>query len=177
MEDTGELAKGPVHSAGILAPCCTGSTGPRLDLSEVFDRGYSRSCPENPELPQRLSIVVLFTTIQRTLTAFKRAVQMSRGLNVEFRILIPQVVHYALPLDSPTTDPNVFVRPFLTDKEAIDMQIEVLLCRDVLTALLQALPPASLVLMGTRHRWWPTRDKSIARALRQAGHNVVLLAW
>jgi hypothetical protein len=35
------------------------------------------------------------------------------------------------------------------------------------------LGPHSLVVVGGRRRWLPTREKSLARNLRSAGHEVI----
>jgi hypothetical protein len=47
--------------------------------------------------------------------------------------------------------------------------------RDWLDGFRKALPPRSLVFLATKHRWWPTREKRLARALLKAGHHVMLL--
>jgi hypothetical protein len=47
--------------------------------------------------------------------------------------------------------------------------------RDWLDGFRHALPPRSLIVLATKHRWWPTREKRLARALLRAGHHVMLL--
>jgi hypothetical protein len=31
-----------------------------------------------------------------------------------------------------------------------------------------------MVIVGSRKRWWPTREKKLAAALRRDGHRVIL---
>jgi hypothetical protein len=47
------------------------------------------------------------------------------------------------------------------------------LCRDRLETLKSVLNPRSLVVMSGRKRWWPTAEKSLAKTLRRAGHEVI----
>jgi hypothetical protein len=47
------------------------------------------------------------------------------------------------------------------------------LCRDSSETLLAVLKPRSLVVIGGRRRWWPTREERLAKKLRGAGHEVI----
>jgi hypothetical protein len=38
----------------------------------------------------------------------------------------------------------------------------------------QVLKPDSVVIVGGRKRWWPTREQKLATALRRDGHRVIL---
>ncbi len=127
---------------------------------------------------QQLSITVVFTSIPATLATLKHARELAQDLSAQIRVLVPQAVPYALPLDRPPVDPAFRVRSFCAaaEKESVEMRIEVRLCRDPRIAVAEALPPQSLVLMGTRNRWWwPARKNSLARALRRAGHRVIVV--
>ncbi len=140
-------------------------------------QSHSPAAVECEQDCQQLSISVVFTTTGATLAALKHARELAHGLSAQIRILVPQVVPYALPLDRPPIDPAFRVRPFCAaaEKESIDMRIEVRLCRDRRIAIAEALRPRSLVLMGGRNRWWPTRESSFARGLRRAGHHVIIV--
>jgi hypothetical protein len=135
--------------------------------------------PEDATVEQddrRPFITVVFTTTQATLAALKHARELVHGMGEEIRILVPQVVPYALPLNHPAADPAFRIRPLrkAAAQGTVDMRIDVLLCRDPRLAVPQALRPHSVVLIGSRnHRWWPARESSLKRVLRRAGHHVI----
>jgi len=125
-----------------------------------------------------LPITVLFTTIEATLPALEEAHQLARGLGAQMRILMPQVVPYTLPLDRPAVDPAFRVRQLCGSlfDPSISVRIEVHLCRDLEAAVAGALRPGSLVVMGCRACSWLGRERSLARSLRQSGHQVILIS-
>jgi hypothetical protein len=51
----------------------------------------------------------------------------------------------------------------------------VYLCRDERRAIAQAVGRPSLIVLGGRRRWWPTRTDSWRRQLEAAGHFVVFV--
>ena len=57
----------------------------------------------------------------------------------------------------------------------VQIKISAYLCRDPLEALKRILNRNCPVVMGVRKRWWPTRDERVARKLRRAGYNVILV--
>lgn len=123
-----------------------------------------------------LSLTVLFTTVAATLEALREAAQLAFQLGAQIRILAAQAVPYPLPLEKPPIDPDFRMRQFYTvcEQESIDTVIDIRLCRDALPCIHQALPPNSLVMIGTssgmRARW---RERRMIRSLRRAGHHVV----
>ena len=56
----------------------------------------------------------------------------------------------------------------------VETRVSIYLCRDLLEILQSVLKPHSLVVVGSRKRWWPTREKRLARKLRALGHQVVV---
>ena len=56
----------------------------------------------------------------------------------------------------------------------LNMNIDIRNCRDAVEMLRGALKPGSLVVIGERPRWWPTRESALAKALRKMGHIVLL---
>lgn len=124
-----------------------------------------------------LSITVIFTTVQGTLVALKRAGQLADQLETRIRILVPQVVSFPLPLDRPQVDPLFKVRHLQAhcSRGAVDTRIEVLLCRDARECVKQALSPESLALLGGPRAWGLRRERRLARHLRQSGHQVIFV--
>ena len=126
---------------------------------------------------RKLEVSVVFTTLQGTLAALQTADELARDLGAQIRILLTQVVPYPLPLAScpvflPFTERRLHA---LASQAAVPVRAHVYLCRDSRQALLEALEPESLVVIGGNKRWWPTREESLARLLRSQGHQVILV--
>jgi len=56
----------------------------------------------------------------------------------------------------------------------LETSVQLYLCRDKRQALLRALKPKSLVVIGGKARWWPTKESKLAGVLRSIGHQVVV---
>jgi hypothetical protein len=126
---------------------------------------------------QELEINVIFTTIPGTLAALRLAGQYARDLRGRISILATEIVPYPLPLERPPVVPEFTTRCYrtLAADQRVETHVQVYLCRDSRQALLQALKPNSLVVMGGRKRWWPTREQALARILRSHGHQVIFV--
>ena len=124
-----------------------------------------------------LSVVVVFTSANQTLKALEQALVLARRLGAGVEVVAVQIVPFPLPLDRPPVPFEFIMKRFaaLIDQGAEKTSISVYLCRDQLIALKRVLKPNSLVVMGTRKRWWPTREERVARKLRRAGHDVILV--
>jgi hypothetical protein len=133
------------------------------------------SRPEPQALSQRdLEVTVLYTTIKGTLEALKTAADLAEGLGARIRLLVPQVVPYPLPIDEPPVVTRRLARQFrtLALDSRIPTRIEIRLCRDRWEMLEHSLRPGSLVVLGGRHRWWPTPERRLAKKLTERGHQV-----
>lgn len=126
---------------------------------------------------QELEVNVIFTTIPGTLAALRLAGQYARDLRCRISILATQIVPYPLPLERPPVAPEFTTRCYrtLAADQRIETRVQVYLCRDSQQALLRALKPNSLVVIGGRKRWWPTREQALARILRSHGHQVIFV--
>lgn len=124
----------------------------------------------------RLEIAVVFTSIQATLGALKRAGVLAARLNARINLVVPQIVPYPLPLDSPPVPLDFSERRFrvIAKESSVETTIRVYLCRDRDATLSTVLKSHSLIVIGGRKRWWPTAEKGLARKLRRAGHEVIL---
>jgi hypothetical protein len=124
---------------------------------------------------QKLNIAVLFTSVESTLAALKEAGDLANHLGAQITLVVPQVVPYPLPLQSPPVRAEFSERRFrvIASESPVETTVQIYLCRDRLAALETALRPGSIVLLGGRKRWWPTKNEILARRLRRAGYEVI----
>ena len=96
-------------------------------------------------------------------------------MGARITIVVPQVVPYPLPLTSPPVLLDFNERRFhvIASESPVETRVRLYLCRDRGRRSGNVLAPRSLVVVGGRKRWWPTREKRLARWLRRAGHEVI----
>ena len=136
--------------------------------------------PEQPpagETNHRLDVFVVFTSVDLTLHALKQAAALAERLESRITLVVPQVVPYPLPLTSPPVLLDFNERRFsaLAGQSPVETTVCIFLCRDRWEALQAALKPRSLVVIGGRKGWWLRPEKRLARQLRRAGHEVVVV--
>lgn len=124
----------------------------------------------------RLNISVVFTSVEATMAALRRAAEMATQLGARITIVVPQVVPLPLPLSSPPVLLDFSERRFHTiaSESPVETSVRLYLCRDARETLGNVLAPRSLIVVGSRKRWWPTHEKRLARWLRKRGHEVVV---
>src|SRR5690242_13531111 len=131
--------------------------------------------PIGEEADQKLNIAVVFTSVESTLAALKEAGNLANSLGAKITLVVPQVVPYPLPLESPPVllefNENRFRQ--IAAQSPVETTVQIYLCRDGLATLMKVLTPSSLVFIGAKRRWWPTRERSLVRRLRKGGHEVV----
>ena len=123
----------------------------------------------------KLNIAVIFTSIESTLSALRKAAVLASRLSARITLIVPQVVPYPLPVNCSPVPPDFADRQFrvIAGASPVETRVRVYLCRDRMEALRSVLKPNSLVVIGGNRVWWPTREKRLARQLRRAGHEVV----
>ncbi len=131
-------------------------------------------------LPDRaeLEVVVIFTTVKRTLAALRTAASMAQGLVSHVRLVVPCPVPFPAQLDRPPVQQEFAEKKFrtLAEEAAVDTNVEILLCREWEAGAIQGLRARSIVVIGTGMRWWPvSRERRLARALRKLGHQALLV--
>jgi hypothetical protein len=133
--------------------------------------------PIGEEADQELNIAVVFTSVELTLAALKEAGNLANSLGARITLVVPQVVPYPLPLETPPVlvEFNEHRFQVIATQSPVETSVQIYLCRDRIEMLLAALGPNSLVVIGGRKKWWPTSEKLTARRLRQAGHKVILI--
>jgi hypothetical protein len=124
----------------------------------------------------RLGVVVVFTSVESTVHALRKAGALASRLNARISLVVPQVVPYPLPLTSPPVLLDFSERRFrvIAAESPVETTVRLYLCRDRMETLAAVLEPHSLIVLGGRKRWWPTQEKRLVRKLRRAGHEVIL---
>lgn len=137
-----------------------------LALQKVLAPGESGSS---------LNLDVVFTSLEPTLAALKKAADLASRLNARITLVVPQVVPYPLPLKTPPVLIDFNERRFrvIASQCPVAMTVRIYLCRDSAETVAGVLKPDSIVLLGGRRTWWPTAEKRLARQLRSAGHEVI----
>ncbi len=132
------------------------------------------SAPEvlNPEL----EVNVIYTHLPGTADALNAASVLARGLGARVTVHLAQVIPYPLELKSPQVSIPFAEEQLglLAGRQPVETSVQVHLCRDLTDAIRQALKPQSVVVMGSRRRWWSTREEKLAKTLRREGHHVIL---
>jgi hypothetical protein len=148
-------------------------------MSPALDRFLTplvgHPAPTVEEPAARLNVAVIFTSIDATLAALRRAGVLAERLSGYITLIVPQAVPYPLPLTSPPVLLDWNERRFrvIANQSPVETRVRLYLCRDRQQALEQVLSPRSLVVIGGRKRWWPTAEERLARHLRRAGHEVI----
>jgi len=130
--------------------------------------------------PERLEVNLVFTDAQTTAGALATVESLARDLGACIRLRAPVVVPRQLPLDESPVSVR-FIEGCLADlasrleHDGFESTAHVYLCRDQGEALLQVLSPNSLLVVGGKGRWWPTRLVSLVKVLRSKGHRVVFV--
>jgi len=136
--------------------------------------------PERPPVEEarpRLNVFVVFTSVAATLAALKQAGHLAADLGGRIILVAIQVVPYPLPLTRPSVgkDWNERRLRLIAGESRVETIVHVYLCRDGRQTLGDLLSPHSLVVLGGRKHWWPTTESTMARRLRRAGHEVILV--
>lgn len=131
--------------------------------------------PAFEETTSRLNIVVVFTSVEATLAALRKAGALANRLGGRITLVVPQVVPFPLPLTSPPVllDWNAKRFRIIASKSPVETTVMIYLCRDRVETLTAVLTPRSLGVIGGRRRWWMTDEQRLARRLRRAGHEVL----
>jgi hypothetical protein len=133
-----------------------------------------------PDADPSLPITVLYTTREGTLAALRASAVLARDLEARLGLVITEVVPFRLPLDQP----RVSVEFRKRRQEALvaeagvggsEISVQICICRDTKETLGRLLPASSLIVLGGRRRWWPTREQRLETFLARLGHQVVFI--
>jgi hypothetical protein len=119
--------------------------------------------------------IIRDTNLKGTFRAVRAAAVLAQGLGARIRLVAPQVVPYILPLTSPPVSTG-FTEQRLRSmalESPVETRIDIRVCRDPWVMLRSTLPPRSLIVLGARRHWWPTRESRLARRLKRLGHQIL----
>lgn len=147
-----------------------------LAIEKLLVPATGHPTPPAVEEAGRLNISVVFTSVESTLAALKEAGNLANSLGGHITLLVPQLVPYPLPLESPPVLVEFNEKRFrvIASQSRVETSVRIYLCRDACQTLTSVLRPGSVVVLGGRKRcWWPTREEALAREFRRAGHQVI----
>lgn len=124
----------------------------------------------------QLNVTVLFTSVEGTMAALRTAGALASKLGGRITIVVPEVVPYHLPINQPPVlhDWNEKRFRVLAAESSVETSVRFYLCRDEDEMLARRLKPYSLLVLGAKKHWWPTRESRLAKRLRSLGHEVIL---
>ncbi len=124
-----------------------------------------------------LRVFIPVTSAQMARAALQSVTTLAGELGVEPVLAAVHTVPYPLPLDRPDVSRQHLVAGLreLAKSGAIPVQIRLIMARDFQSAIRKNLPPASVVLLVSKRRWWRTFEQKLARSLGKDGHRVILL--
>ena len=131
-----------------------------------------------------LNVIVLHTSDSSTRRALKTAATLAVELSARVHIVAPRVVPFALDLHTPQVPVSFTANQLreLAQETGVEVAIDVILCRDLMSTLSKVLSPRSLIVLGeSKTPWWSFgwlggrmgRENRLARRLRGLGHQVV----
>jgi hypothetical protein len=128
-------------------------------------------------LARPLELVVPYTNPALTAHALNAATELAGGFEAAITLMAVHVLQYPAPLQCQDgirqrleAELTAVAR---TSPAAI--RVKLVFARDPGDAFVGLLPRRSLVVIGTRDRWWRTREERLARRLTASGHSVAVV--
>ena len=124
-------------------------------------------------------IAIIFTSLAATVSAIEHTAALIEGLGLRLSVIWPQAVSFVLPLEEAAISADFSTRML---RELARMcpsisQVHLCVCRQMVEALVSLIRPESPIVAGTYRHLWPAWERRLARNLRRAGHNVLLLPF
>jgi|ERR1035441_5017516 hypothetical protein len=137
----------------------------QLPLSEI----------EQPERP--LDLVVPYTNPALTVRALAAATELARGVEAAVTLMAVYVLPYPSPLECQDGIRKRLEAELtaVARTSPVAIRVKLVFARDRTDAYLGLLRRQSLVVIGTKDRWWRTREERLARRLTAAGHSVAVI--
>jgi hypothetical protein len=124
-----------------------------------------------------LELVVPYTSPEMTGKVVQRAAALSTGLNVVLKLVAVYVAPYPAELRCPAAMEQHLTERLteLAGRMSLPFYVHIVVSRDRADGFRQVLRPGSAVLLGSRKRFWRTREEKLARDLTRQGHHVSLI--
>jgi hypothetical protein len=147
-----------------------------IHRGNVVERTLGDISPRQPAI-RTDAVSVVYTTVEDTLEAARVAADLAKGMGVPLRVVHFRTVPRQVPVDRPDGLSPIETQAFLARLRAdgITARIRVYLCRDEMSTIGFAFRSNSIVVIGGRRSWWPTRAERWRHALEGAGHFVVFV--
>lgn len=123
---------------------------------------------------------VIFTTPRGTLAAMRAAAALSRVSGASVRLIDPRPAHIPLraagyALAAGEVPPEEHERERVIAAAGVPVEVEVYVCGHPANVARVALRDHSLVILGGRRSWLPTRLERFQRTLESLGHVVMFV--
>jgi hypothetical protein len=124
-----------------------------------------------------LDLVVPYTSPAPTARALAAAAELARG----FEAAVTLMAVYVLPYPSPLECQDGIRKRLEAELTAVartspvPVRVQLVFARDRADAYIGLLQRHSLVVIGTKDRWWRTREERLARRLTAGGHSVAVV--
>jgi hypothetical protein len=122
-------------------------------------------------------VLVPYTNPALAAHALSRALELAHGLEAVVTLMAVHVLPYPAPLEC-----QEGIRQRLESELAavartspVSIRLKLVFARDRDDAYLGLLRPQSIVVVGTKDRWWRTREERFARRLATRGHCVTVI--
>jgi hypothetical protein len=129
------------------------------------------------QLERPVELVVPYTNPALSARALAAAVELARDLEAAVTLMAVHVLPYPSPLECQEgirqrleAELTAVAR---TSPAAI--RVKLVFARNRADAYIGLLRRQSLVVIGTKDRWWTTREQRLARALMSSGHSVAVV--
>jgi hypothetical protein len=132
---------------------------------------------EIPAQERPLDVVVPYTNPALAARALAAAAELARG----FEAAVTLMAVYVLPYPSPLECQEGIRKRLEAELTAVArtspaaIRVKLVFARNREDAYLGLLKRRSLVVIGTKDRWWRTREERLARRLTAGGHSVAVL--
>jgi len=124
-----------------------------------------------------LELVVLHSNPRLTARALKAALKLAEGFQAAVTLVAVHVLPYPSPLECQEGLRQCLEAELTAVARAArtPVRARLVFARDREQTYLRLLPNESLAVIGTRDRWWRTREERLARKLAANGHSVAVI--